>query len=508
MPSLSSLIEAIQQSKAALNLLRNVDRNIQKPQGAPLIEPEERVLLSCSGGADSTALAIVLAALAERRNHGWRLHLVYVDHCVRPKEETEADATFVSDLAATLGARFHHGSIDVPAMARESRMSVETCGRVARYDFLERTAIGAGCARVAIAHHKDDQVETVLHRILRGTGVRGLSGIPWRRPIGDGVLPELIRPFRGVRKAEITAFLNEIGAPYRHDSTNEDPNHAFRNRVRLEILPTLRRAAPGVDEALVRLAASAAEAYDFLKTEAELRVGTSVAPQGLPLVIPVPVLRDAPVGLRPIIAGLAVEQATDVKLRSAHLSALVALAIAPSSGSEVNLPYGLLARRVYEEIIIDKGGSDGGFVGPSLSLKINGEASSEPFGIRVTTRTVAYDPEVPAMGPLTTARFDVSSLPEGNLVVRRPTPGDAFRPIGMSGRKKLQDYFVDEKIPRHKRGECLVLSAGGEIAWIIGRRLDRRFTPTENSTELLEVSIEPLDDCSSGIYLFPRPDRP
>lgn len=204
-----------------------------------------------SGGADSVAL---LRALADG---GWPggLTVAHLNHRLRGPE-SDADAAFVAGLCPNFTHRSE--SIDVSALAASTGDNLEAAARRARYDFLLRVAREVGASWVATGHTRDDQAETVLHRLIRGAGLRGLRGIAERRELGPGVL--LLRPMLTVSRAEVIGYLRQIGQPWREDATNADP--AFtRNRIRHELLPLLRQFNPAISETLVRTAAQAEEVY-------------------------------------------------------------------------------------------------------------------------------------------------------------------------------------------------------------------------------------------------------
>ena len=199
------------------------------------------------------ALLAAAVVLAPRRR--WSLHVAHLDHALRA--ESTDDAEFVASQAAERDIPFHAERIDVGALAREQRRSIEEAGREARYAFLERVALGVGGgAHVATAHTADDSAETILLNIARGTGVTGLRGIPVRRG-------PIVRPLLHARRGVLRKHLNDAGVPFRQDPSNTDLRHA-RNRVRAEVLPALERINPGAVDALLRLGRLAADDDDLL----------------------------------------------------------------------------------------------------------------------------------------------------------------------------------------------------------------------------------------------------
>ena len=229
-----------------------------------LVDAGERVLLACSGGADSTCLLHVMQALAPEGS--WDLAVAHFNH--RLRRDADRDEHFVRDLADSCGLPFYSGSRDVAAYSREKGMNLEEAGRDLRYAFLEKTADDIGAARIATAHTMDDQAETFLMRLLRGSGRSGLTGIPVRR----GRL--IVRPLIRVTRAEVEAYLEGHAWAYRTDASNRDRRY-LRNRIRLELLPFLRdRFDPSIIPRLGRL-------VDVLQAEeAWLESGVDAASSG------------------------------------------------------------------------------------------------------------------------------------------------------------------------------------------------------------------------------------
>jgi tRNA(Ile)-lysidine synthase len=210
------------------------------------------VLVAVSGGADSVALLRAMAAL--KTGGDGRLCAAHLNHKLRP--DADDDQRFVVDLCGRLNLPCEVGSADAAELAATSGDGIEAAAREVRYDFLQQAAGRLGARFIATAHTADDQAETVLHRIIRGTGIRGLSGMARARPLGHAVL---IRPLLGVRRAELVAYVDALGQPYRHDSSNLDPRFT-RNRIRRHLLPRLQRHFNAeIVDAILRLGTLAGE---------------------------------------------------------------------------------------------------------------------------------------------------------------------------------------------------------------------------------------------------------
>ena len=226
---------------------------------------DARLLIGVSGGADSVALLHALVGItgrdAARQAPRPPVIAAHLDHQLRG-DESAADAAWVRELCNELGVPLVEQQCDVQKRADENRCGIEQAARDARYEFLSKTAIDRHCRFVLVAHTADDQVETILHRILRGTGLDGLRGIPRIRPLADGVM--LARPLLDVRRTDLEAYLRSVNQSWRVDSTNRDLGMT-RNRIRRELLPELRdRYNPQVEAALLKLARHAAEAQSII----------------------------------------------------------------------------------------------------------------------------------------------------------------------------------------------------------------------------------------------------
>ncbi|HVP11030.1 MAG TPA: tRNA lysidine(34) synthetase TilS [Phycisphaerae bacterium] len=235
---------------------------------AELMPPGSGVVVAVSGGADSTALLHGLNAVNQQHNRQWRLHVAHLNHGLRA--DADADARFVVETARDLGLPSSINKVDAAAIARQRNLTVEEAGRRLRYEFFEEVASAVGAKTVALGHHADDQAETVLHRIARGTGIHGLAGMQTRRPIRAGSEIDVVRPLLGMRRADLRAYLSERHIAFCHDVTNDDAGAATRNQIRHRLMPILRELVnPEIESALIRLAEHAGRTSEAIRTFAE-----------------------------------------------------------------------------------------------------------------------------------------------------------------------------------------------------------------------------------------------
>ncbi|HUU22681.1 MAG TPA: tRNA lysidine(34) synthetase TilS [Phycisphaerae bacterium] len=312
-------------------------------RGGGLFEEGDTVLAAVSGGADSVAMAWAL-----REGGLCRLHLAHVHHGLRP--EADGDAGFVADLARRWSVPAHVERIDTPALAEQWGCGIEEAARRGRYDALAAMAESAGASAVAVAHHAGDQAETVLHRIVRGTHLRGLAGMPPRRPLTATVA--LVRPLLWATRERIEAVLSAEGLTWRTDHTNRQTEFT-RNFLRHEVFPLLRRVNGRVDEALLRLAAAAADADATLSALAGGLLDRSCRRRTAGEVV----LRRAPLAKAPpLLASMAMRAA--LGMLSAPEQALSQdryddlLAVLAGRVPAVDLPGGLRAERKGKDIVL------------------------------------------------------------------------------------------------------------------------------------------------------------
>ena len=382
----------------------------------------KRVLVAASGGADSTALALALQDL------GCEIALAHVHHGIRGKA-ADADARFVAALAKKLGAPFCLGKFDVPAEAKHRGESLEMAARRVRRDFLAATAKRLNIRFIATGHTADDQAETVLMRIARGTSITGLAGIPYVSRQGGAAF---VRPLRDATRAQIVAFLKARKQPWREDRSNAD-DFALRNRVRHEILPLLeKRLNPGVRQALLRLADIAA---------AEDEVMAALAQKTKPSA-------KTPLALR----------------RRRALAALRAAGVPPEKQDfrAVENPAKVFTFHVKpaESFYVPR-------KNPAKFLRsVEKSRDAIPLEIRKGVGFSRRADEV---------CLSAAAVAGRDLVFRSWRAGDRMKPLGMSGSKKLSDIFTDLKVPRAERNSRIVVECGGEIAALAGWRVSRDF---------------------------------
>jgi tRNA(Ile)-lysidine synthase len=452
-----------------------------------LIRPESRVLAAVSGGSDSTALAHILREF-DRAGELRLTGLLHFNHQLRAS--ADRDEQFVAQLAASLGVPSLIDREDVAARARRDRRSIEDAARAARYAFFERSRVAAGADLVALGHTRDDQAETVLLRLVRGAGPRGLAGMYPR--IGC-----VVRPLLECRRDDLRAWLAARRFAFVEDETNADVSIP-RNRVRAELLPMLAaRFNPAIVDVLADQADLARDTWAWTDDQAgqlAARVVRSLEGPEREVVraIDRAGLWAAPVALqRALLWRVMSHTAGHRSIGFHHIEAARRL-IEPAAGDgRVDAP-GQRVERIGDTVVLT--GRRAGAVGrvaakpPNLfryPLSIPGEVVLPDGGFVVSVERLEGDATAGKRsdGHVAAVRAD---LCHGSLAVRNRRPGDRFRPIGLKGRKKLQDYFVDRKIARRERdGVPIVVDETDRIVWVAGYGIDEAFRVTHRSQPVL-----------------------
>jgi tRNA(Ile)-lysidine synthase len=442
---------------------------------------DDRVAVAVSGGPDSVALVFLLREIAA--DAGFTLAgLIHVNHGLRGAD-ADADEAFVRALADRLGLACEVARADVASLARATRRSIEDTARDARYAFFAEAADRLRATRVATGHTLDDQAETVLLRLLRGTGNRGLSGIRVRRGA-------LIRPLLDCRRAELRRYLLARDEAFREDASNLDRSIP-RNRIRRDLLPVVEDLAPGGVRALARAAEWAADDEAFLEGTAIERGRSHVLSDGAGVQLKVEGLAGLPPALARRIVRLAVEAAAPgVTVAGRHLDAVRTLAGADKKDGRLDLPGVSIERRREVLELRPRHPRQRSPAAFEYALPVPGEVPVPVAGATIVTSRRADEPAAlmaARSGDVAMVQAASLALP---LAVRNRRPGDRFRPLGAPGRRKVQDVLVDKKVPRNER-DCvpIVIDANGRIVWIAGVAIahDCRVTAPDAGVVILEL---------------------
>ncbi len=434
------------------NLIKKIQSYILENN---MLHAHDRVLVAFSGGYDSICLALALHAL------GYSIALAHVNHGLR--ETAKKDAAFCASFAKKLGVPFYLKEADVRAYAQAHKMSCETAGRLIRYDFF---ASLNEYNKLATAHHKNDCAETVILHLIRGSGLKGLTGIA-------PVRGNLIRPLLCLTRAEIEDFVNENKISPCEDETNFSLDFA-RNRIRLEILPAFMRENPKSVDTICRTASLLQQDEAFLQAEAEKYVRNGQIQVDTLKSLPFPIASRA---LRIAFTSVA---GTTKDLEYKHITYI--LSHLKPHGKILDLCFHITATVQYGMLIFQKNvqTENNTFCYP---LNVHGVTDVPECGLRIYTQICDTRPNDGIY-------FDYDQLKDIPIVIRSKKPGDTFSPFGMQGRKTLKKLFVDLKIPQQQRSNIPILATESEILWVIGIRRSNAFTVNTQTKKFLKVQEE------------------
>lgn len=467
-----------------MNLEAKVRETIQKYN---MLSYGEGVLVAVSGGPDSVALLHLLCGL--REESGLRLEVAHLQHGMRG-EEARQDAKFVADITERLALPFHLKDVDLPEMrAERGKGNLEAMAREERYRFFVAVAEERGIQRVATAHTRDDQVETLLMWLLRGSGRRGLGGMPpVHRLISKNTAlggSSLVRPLIEVSRKEIISYLTTEGVEYRMDQTNLDPG-PLRNWIRLHLLPQLReRVGSRLDERLAHLAELLREEEEILERMARGQLQQVARGENL---MNESLLQEGKAMQRRLIRLWLEAALGDLRGIGFHHveEALRFIAHGPPQG-RLSIPRGWNLVKHYETLHLEKRGPRRKPACYSYILPHQGELVISEAGMKIRSSRCPFSPDRQPQDNRE-ALFDLAFLPE-TLTVRNFRTGDRFQPLGMKGHKKVKDLFIEKRVPLSVRATLPLLLAGGEILWIprYGRSAVAKVGP--ETREVLRVTM-------------------
>ena len=436
----------------------------------------EKVIIGLSGGMDSVCLFHILKDL------GVSLEAVHVNHQIRG-EEAKRDEQFVKNLCARYNIPFHGYRYDVPKISREKHLSEEEAGRMVRKEAFARVMKEQGAGYVALAHHGNDRAETFLFHLSRGTGVKGLGSM---KPVQGTI----IRPLLWAERKEIEQYVQEKGYEFVEDATNSQTEYT-RNKIRHEIIPALEeinpRCIPHICGAAEKLSAVSA----YIDREAEKLCRLSAVMYGQEVQILKLAFEQGDEVLRIPVLQKCVEYLSGslVNITEEHLEKLGAL-FAMQTGKEIHLPYGITAVRTYEGIRMffreEKGQTE--------PVEITGEGTYDFGGVTFRVSVEAWDESKIFPIKNYTKCFDYDKIID-KVFLRNRGSGDYLEINKNHGRKSLQDYLVNEKVPKDERDRVILLACGSHILWVVGKRISEYYKVTKETKTVLKVQV-----CGGNIY--------
>ncbi len=447
-----------------------------------MLTPGDSICVAISGGPDSTALLELFASLKDEL--GIELSACHINHRLRGKESDD-DAGFAASLCEKLSIPLQVTAVDVKKYRALTGGSIQTAARELRYLVFKRIIRTGAADKIATAHTADDDTETVLINFLKGSGPRGLIGIP---PVREQLF---IRPFIDIGKNEILEYLDRAGIAYREDSSNADVKY-LRNAVRKNLLPVIKKEFnPGIRGTLRRSAEMFNDIQNFLSNLAEKEVDKISAPlkEGRGLKIDCPMFKSVDKAIQREIIKVVVDRVRKggAPLTFDHVERMRGLACGDARAGELSLP-GITASVSHGKFYLSRQRYS-----PTRKFSYRWQ-SARPILIKeldckVTTAMVKPPRDLAGNG--STVYLDPDSVPPDALF-RNRNEGDRFRPLGGSGTQKLKQFFIDKKIPRWERDGVLLLASGSNVLWVAGYRLSEEVRVAKITKNVLRLRLEYL----------------
>jgi tRNA(Ile)-lysidine synthase len=450
-----------------------------------LLDRAERVVVGVSGGVDSMVLLRLLNVI--REDFGLSLIVAHVNHGLRP-DESEREAELVEKESSRLGLPFEYGRFDARGFSRSAGLSLQDAARRIRYHFFKTLLLKYQAHKIALGHHADDQVETILLRLLRGSGLRGLRGmLPIRQR-------RVIRPLLETWRSEIESYAAENEILYLTDSSNLKKDY-LRNRLRLDLIPFIEREyQSNFKDSVTRTAAILREEDDYLEREAGKASQTMIHEEKGSLTFKYSEFQSYP----PSIQWRIVEKLLDRIYQEETLGDEAWFSIHPlyeklkhpAPSFLLELPHGIQIAKRYDQVMLKI--CETRLVPPfEVELSLPGPTRIEEIEREVKIEVEEIQNKLKREGLVSSpnvALLDYQQL-QFPLKMRNFRPGDRFQPLGVQGEQKLKKFFIDHKVPRYERPGISLLLSGERIVWVVGYRIDDRVKVTEKTKKVLRIEV-------------------
>lgn len=462
------------------NILKYVRQN-------KILKEKDRIMIGLSGGADSVCLLRFL--MEASREYSLSLFAVHVNHMLR-QEGAERDENFVKELCGYYGIDLLNYRVDVRQYALKEKCSFEEAGRKVRYEYFEKAAKEKECNKIALAHHENDLAETVIFRMIRGTGIFGLSAMA---PVNG----RFIRPLLGTTREEIVTILGKLGQDYMEDETNQE-NVYSRNYIRNIIMPEFTGVNAKAASHIARLAGEVRELEEYVKPAREEAFDACIKKDKDQVILDLSAYKKYPLYLQKNILRESIFEASNHKkdIGAIHIELMEEL-IRAQTGKQISLPYEIIARKEEGRIRLGK-------VTKNLRTKDFREEEEEKLFVsremlkrgdvvlncdqsRITFSFVPAE-TVDYQNNDCVKYFDYDKIKD-SMCIRHKKDGDYFIMDKMNHKKALRRYFIDEKIPSDQRQKRWLLADGAHIMWVIGGRMSEAYKVTKNTKCVLKVGI-------------------
>jgi len=460
-----------------------IDRILDIIKKHNLIENGESVIVGVSGGPDSVCLLHALHSLTQELNI--KIFASHINHMLRG-EESEGDERYVRELCERLGITLHTKSFDIKKISRDKGLSLEETGREVRYHQFALLADHVGAKKIAVAHNKNDQAETVLMRIIRGTGLDGLKGMEHTRG-------KIIRPLLDISRCDIEKYCGEHSLNPRIDSSNQQSVYT-RNRVRLKLIPYIDKLfETDLVESVFKMSTLLREDNDFIEeSTVSLYNQCILKKQKNEIVLDILKIEHHHRAVKKRIMRNALKELKgDLKgIESIHIEDIIDLSLNGRTGAEVHLPCNVRAAKSYSTLRIFIHCEEARVPCFNKTISIPGVTSVKALGVQVE---VSIEENRGCMEKYANEEsdsliqfFDYERL-KGGIDIRNRKEGDIFKPLKSNGTKKLKEYLIDNKVPRNLRDEIPLIAKDNEVVWIVGYKTSDKFKVTENTKSVLKL---------------------
>ena len=440
-----------------------------------LIGKNDKVLIALSGGPDSVFLFYFLNKY--KRKFKVSLGAVHINHKLRGAD-SDSDEKFCKELCERFSVPFYAIKKNVKGYAKKKKLSLEEAGREIRYREFGKTAKENNFTKIATAHNCSDNAETVFLNLIKGTGVKGLAGIPYQRE-------NIIRPLLILTKSEILKYLEDNGISFRTDASNLQSKYD-RNFIRNELFPLIRnKLNPAIEEKVFNASSLIRSFSNLFEKIIDSAAGEVSEFRNGRLKISVAALKKFDGEIAGDILRTSIEKKIGISLNFKNLKDILSL-IQAETGTQIVLPKGITALRERNEIIVLKKKIESKFSNTAVEIK-----SGQMVKLNSKKISIVNSIKLPLKFSSNRNREYISADNiEENFFIRRWKPGDRFHPIGLEGTKKLSDFLNEQKISSIDKKNQLVLTNSGKIVWVIGLRLDERFKITDNTKRIFELCLK------------------
>lgn len=440
----------------------------------------DRVIVAFSGGPDSTCLLYVLNELKEEL--GITLIGAHINHCLRG-EESDKDEEYAKKVCDSLNIAFYSNKVDIHRISKEKNISCEMAGREARYEFFEELMVKLNASKVALAHNANDQAETILMRIMRGTGIEGMIGI---KPVRDKIY---VRPILHLTRKEIERYCKVNSISPRIDKTNLE-NFYARNKVRLDLIPYIEENFnKDIIKTLNRLSDTVKKDNDYLESVSAKECKKYCEIGERKVIINKKAFLNHEAILSRIVRGalLAVNSSL-YNFEKIHISSIIELQ-KHDTGKTIMLPQNIIVENCYGNIHIYIGVKSTETNNNQYPLKVDEKNLIDHLDRVVELEVMRKSQFIEVKASDYTKYFDYDKL-EKPIILRYRKEGDSFMPLGMTGNKKLKDLFMDLKVPKIKRNEIPLVCFGDDIGWVVGYRVSEKFKISKDTKSVLKITFE------------------